>query len=369
MEKIKILLISDLHLGMEKVNPLISGEERLNTLQRIISLARKHDILLIAGDLINNENIEGRYFEILKEEFSSYLKEDKEIFYTPGPGELTSKNILNPAISEISTTFTFSDDKDEVMVKSARGDIYIYGLQGRSLKNGWDIERKEQKGFHIGLFHADFNPQNGGNDDTGCIKKDDIKKMNLDFYALGKNHNFKLFRLSNKILGAYPGSAEPCSIDESGDRFAVSLEIEDNILQNIKRIAVNTGKILSDEIDCGTLINQTSLYDKIRSTYPDNSIVNITFTGERDFLIDNRFKHEFSGYFRGLKITDKSMPSLKVMIEENINCGSLKGIFFQMLNDKVNTKPMTGIKNEILADILSQKRIGEKSVGAVLCDF
>jgi len=368
MEKTKILLISDLHLGLERVNPLISGEERLNTLKRIFSLAGKHDILLIAGDLIHDENIDRKYFDILRDEFSTLLQEGREIYYTPGPGELTAQNTIVSAVSELSTTFTFSDDKTDFMVKSSKSDIFIYGLQCRSINNEWNINRTKQKGFHIGLFHADFNPQISGTPDTGSIKKDDIKKMNLDFYALGKNHTFKMFRLSNKILGAYPGSAESCSIDECGDRFVVSMEIYENLLHNIKRIAVNTGKILSNEIDCSTLINQNSLFEKIRSTNPEKSIVNITLTGERDFLIENNFKTELSGYFHGLKITDVSLPSLKVMIEENIDCDSLKGVFFNVLNEKLNDASVK-IKSEILAEIISQKNLNEKKGGAILCDF
>lgn len=369
MEKTKILLISDLHLGIERVNSLISGEERLNTLRRIFSLANKHDILLIAGDLIHDENIDSAYFDILKEEFSTLITAGREIFYTPGPGELTSRNKIASAVSELSTTFTFSDDKDDFMVKSSHGDIFIYGLQSQSVNGEWNIARTEQKGFHIGLFHADFNPQISGSPDTESIKKDDIKKMNLDFYALGKNHTFKMFRLSNKILGAYPGSSESCSIDECGDRFVISMDIEENLLHNIKRIAVNTGKILSNEIDCSTLINQSSLFEKIRSTNPDKSIVNITLTGERDFLIENNFKAELSEYFRSMKISDASLPSLKVMIEENFESDSLKGVFFKVLNQLINDDAAGKFKSEMLAEILSQKSINEKKSGAILCDF
>jgi DNA repair exonuclease SbcCD nuclease subunit len=369
MEKTKILLISDLHLGMERVNSLISGEERLSTLRRIISLAQKHDILLIAGDLIHDADIDRSYFNIINEEFATLVDAGIEIFYTPGPGELISNGKLNPMVSDISTTYTFSDEKSDLMVKSSKGDIFIYGQQSKSLNKEWNISRSGHKGFHIGLFHSDFNPQVSGNSDTDCIKKDDIKKMNLDFYALGKNHTFKMFRFSNKILGAYPGSAEPCSIDESGDRFAVSMEVEDNVLLNIKRIAVNTGKILSDEIDCGTIINQNTLLDKIKSTYPDKSIVNITLIGERDFLLENNFQAELAEYFRGLKISDTSLPSLKVMIDENINHPSLKGMFFKVLSERLHKTASDKIKNEILAEIISRKNISGKSEGAVLCDF
>lgn len=369
MEKNKILLISDLHLGLERENSLISGEERVSTLKRIVSLAGKHDILLVAGDLIHDENIDSKYYEILETEFSSLIADGKEIFYTPGQGELNSRNKINPAITEISTTYTFSDDRNDFMVKSAKGDIFIYGLQSKSSNREWNITRTELKGFHIGLFYTDFNPQHNGSAETECIKKDDIKRMNLDFYALGKNHTFKMFRFSNRIIGAYPGSSEPCSINETGDRFAVSIEIEENTLSNIKRIAVNTGKILSDEIDCSTIINQNTLFEKIKSTYPLKSLVNIILTGERDFLIENNFKAVLSEHFRGLKITDISLPSLKVMIEENFEGDDLKDIFFRTLNEQINGTALKKIKSEIIADIITQKKSTEKREGEILCNF
>jgi len=369
MKRTKILLISDLHLGIERLNSLISADERLSTLKRIFSLAYKHDILIIAGDLIHDETIDSSYYTILREEFLSLTNAGKEIFYTPGPGELMPDGKLNPSISEIGTTLTFSDDNNNTVIKSEKGEIYIYGLQANSINNKWNICRTDQKGFHIGLFHTDFNPQINGAGSSRCIQKDDIKKMNLDFYALGGNHTFKMFRFSNKILGAYPGSAEACTIDECGDRFAISMEIEDNMLHNIKRIAVNTVKILSDEIDCETIINQKTLLEKIKSTYPEQSIVCLNLTGERDFLIEYNFKTELCEYFRGLKISDTSTPSLKIMIEENIQCDSLKGTFFQVLNEQIKDNTSGRFENEILAEIISQKNIQGKSEGAILCDF
>jgi DNA repair exonuclease SbcCD nuclease subunit len=368
MEKIKILLTSDLHLGLERVNSLISGEERLSTFMKIISLAHKHNILLIAGDLIHDENIDASYPDVLKKEFSALLEAGKEIYYTPGSGELTKGGKLSPLLTGISTTFTFSDNSDYV-VKSSIGEIFIYGLQNMSLNKGWNIARKGRDGFHIGLFYADFSPQLSGTPVVGCIKKDDMKKMDLDFFALGKSHAFKMFRFSNKILGACSGSAEPCSIDEYGDRFVVSLELDGNELCNIKRIAVNTGKILYNVMDCGTIINQKDLIEKIKSTYPVNSIINITLTGERDFVIEDDIKTELAGFFRNLKIVDISLPTLKVMVEENNNNCSLKGIFFRKLNERLKSSVTKKMNSEILVKIISQNNRKNNTRGAILCDF
>ncbi|MCL2155307.1 MAG: metallophosphoesterase [Leptospirales bacterium] len=364
MEKIKILIISDLHLGMENADPIISGEERLKTFNKIISIADEHDILLIAGDLINDENIDSKYFAILNENFSSLINSGKEIFYTPGFGELTSQDSINPSILQLNTTFTFSDDKG-FMVKSSKGDIFIYGLWSKNPSDEWDIVRSNKNGFHIGLFYADFNPQINASSDNMSIKKDNIKKMNLDFYALGKKHTFKMFKLYNKIIGAYPGSSESYSIDEIGDRFVISMEIEDDEVRNIKKISVNSNKILSEEIDCGDIFNQTDLLEKFKLSYPAESIINITLAGERDFMIESNFISELSEYFRGVKVTDISIPSLKIMIEENID-DSLKGVFFQILNEKIDKETLSETDSEMISGIIYPSARSHKREGVVL---
>ena len=306
MEKTKILLISDLHLGMENADPIISGEERLETFDKIIGIAAEHDIILIAGDLINDENIDSKYFDILNEKFLSLINSGKEIFYTPGSGELSSQDSINEKILGLNTTFTFSDDKS-AMIKSSKGDIFIYGLWCKNPSDEWDIVRSENDGFHIGLLYADFNPQKNNSPDKMSIRRDNIKKMNLDFYALGKNHTFKMFKLYNKIIGAYPGSSDICSIDETGSRFVISMEVEDNELLSIKKIIVKSAKILK---------------------------------------------------------TDVSVPSLKIMIENNINDDSLKGVFFQILNEKISDAS-NQVDNDLLAGIIFS-RDRNKGEGVVL---
>ena len=369
MEKSKILLVSDLHLGMENNNFLISGEERLTTFRNVIELAKKHDILLIAGDLIHNEYIDLSYYEVIKKEFCSLLDEGKEIFYAPGSGELTGNGSLNPLVEDIGVTYIFSDKNKSRFYKSSAGELFIYGLQNINVSNKCDVVRVEPGGFHIGLFYADFNPQITGLPETGCIKKEDMKKMNLDFFALGKSHFFRMFRSSNRILGVYPGSAEPCSIDEYGERYAVSMEIEGNELVCVKRIAINTVKILLDEIDCGAIENESELADRIKFSFPEGSLVNIHLTGERDFLIEGNLGTALSGYFRNLKVTDRSVPTLKVMMEENISPDSLNGIFYRLLKEEMDSGMMNKLNSRLLADIIIQGYGKRKQAGDVICDF
>jgi predicted phosphodiesterase len=365
MAKIKILLISDLHLGLERINPWISAEERLSTFRNIISLAREHDILMVAGDLINDSAIDSSYYDLIEKEFSSLLSDGKEIYYCTGAGELTGEGFLDPLIRRISTTFTFSDTSSNYVYKSSFGELFIYGLQNTGINDKWDIARKTPEGFHIGLFYADFSPQLAGAPDIRCIKKDDMKKMNLDFFALGKSHTFKMFKSSSKILGACPGSAEPCSMNEYGDRYAVSLEVEDGELRSIKRIAVNTVKIMNEEIDCRIFSGQQELVEKIKSTWAAGSLININLAGERNFLINDNFRMELVNFFRKIVITDCSVPSLEVLIDENRGSDSLKGFFYRNLKEQI---PGGKMDSRLLASIILKKNIKNKTECAIICD-
>lgn len=362
MDRIRLLLASDLHLGMRDSEDFSGSEERISTFRKICSMAMKHDILLLAGDMINGGNISAEQLEQVDSELRQLIDNDVEIFYTPGMGELLDDGTVNPAAAGLSTTFIFSDSDEKLSVKSGKGDVYIYGLMHGSSTGFSEITKRGDGGFHIGLFNAGFNPQAARDHDNICIGKDDIKKMNLDFYAMGGNHSFRVFKLANRIIGAFAGSPEPCSAAETGDRFVISFEVEKGSIQNIKRVAVNTVKILREEIDCTGLLSESELVDKIRSSFDSNNCYIINLTGERDFVLGDMLRGELRGFFRKLELVDYSMPNLNIMFEEFSGGENIQSSFFRRLSDKIDG---AGCSPSVIARILCGSSAGRR----IFCDF
>ncbi len=359
MDTLKILLTSDIHLGIERLNPLISREERFNTFKNIASLAAEHDIFLMAGDILHAGLIEKTYFDDINNELTDIIEKGTEIYFTPGTGEMEQQGSFPGGISGLKTTCTFSGDKNPAMIKSEKGDIFIYGTPA-------DITRKEKNGFHLGLFYADFSPQSTENNEAVFIGKKEIKQMNLDFFALGRNHGFRLFRFSERILGAYPGSPEPCSLDECGERFVISIEIEDNKISSFKRIPVNTVTVFSHEIDCAPVSSEKELIMLIKDAGKRDTMNRIELCGPRNFIIGKSLSEELTGYYRGLKIIDKTDVPQKIFLEEHSSVSGFKGIFFRNFSESIRLNPHYNPDYMLIKELLSDS--DSKTGGILFCD-
>jgi len=356
MKSIKLLLTSDLHLGIDKSGSINIRNERIETFRKIIAQGLKHDILLVAGDLIDRNLSKDDFFDIAAPEFENLKNNKIEIFYTPGPEELSGNPEIIDYISSLENCHYFSDESPTAYMKSAKGPVFIYGIQAESRHAFSSIARNSIKGFHIGLFHSDFNPRIQGIFNENCIDKNIIKEMNLDFYALGRSHTFKMFKSLNRIIGACPGSPEPCSIEETGDRFVISMEVTDNTIRNIKRIPVNTAFIASASIDCTEMKNDTELLEAVKSQMTDSGFLNITLSGTISFLITGRFSDELKGLCRGMQIINRTAPSLEMQISSFSGENSVKGEIYRALEKRIKNRDMPGELNpHALARVLQHQ--------------
>ena len=358
---IKILLTSDIHLGIKRDELPITEDIRINTLKRIISLAMDHDLLLIAGDFFDNFDVSKKTVELVSKEFLKLKNNNIEIIYTPGESELDKNGNLLPYISDnLNITHVFNDINDVKPFLFTKIDqiIYIYGFPASAKIEMSHIKKTSSDGFHIGLFHVDFNIMNDNKDNSRVytLNKSDIKTLDLDFYALGHNHHFKLFKYLNRIIGAYPGTPESTSLSETGERYILSLIIKDNDIYQIRRLNVNSITVKDIKIDCSTGTSDKIIHDILIKNKSPKSILEATLTGRRSFPLNLNNLESHKADFLNLKITDHSIPEIEILIEEFINEPSLRGKFFSVLNEKItkgevpphiNIDELTNIMNTI----------------------
>lgn len=356
MKSIKLLLTSDLHLGIDRAGFLNVRNERTETFRKIMSQALKHDILLIAGDFIDRNLDEDDFFEIAAPELENLKNKGVEIFYTPGAEEVSGNLKITGFLSELENCHFFSDESPTAYLKSTKGPVFIYGMQAESRHGFASVARNSSKGFHIGLFYSDFNPRIQGVSESSCIDKNIIKQMNLDFYALGSSHSFKIFKSLNRIIGAYPGSPEPCSIEEWGDRFAISMEIENNSIQNIKRIPLNTASVICAVIDCTDLKSDDELIEKVKSQKNDRELIHIILKGTRSFPLTERLAKQLKGLFKGIQIINRTAPSLQMQISLFSSENSVKGEIYRTIDRKIRNREIpSDINPEALARVLQNR--------------
>jgi len=337
--EIKILFTSDVHLGIDEDSSPIPGIVRLNTFRRMTELAADHDILLIAGDLIDNTGIDTGTRQIIADEFRNLREKGTEILYTPGRGELTAEKSVADFLSSFHASHIFSNPAESGPRMYTKNDqtLYIYGMPAATDTDISDIRKASDDGFHIGLFHADINYQAGEPSRDVCtLQKEDIRTLGLDFYAFGYSHNFRMFKVSDRIIGAYPGTPEATGFQETGDRFALSITVKDNEILHIKRLTVNAIRILNVPVDCSSESSFSILERIMEDNTSHRTLLVMELTGRRDFLIDSDMVNRHRKSYHDIIIIDRSIPSLDFLLHEHGQENTLRGEFYSLLSEKLS---------------------------------
>jgi DNA repair exonuclease SbcCD nuclease subunit len=358
--EIKILITSDLHLGMQSQDPGIPSRIRLNTFKKIATLALEHDILFIAGDLMDAEVIEDEILEQIKTEFDNLRNSGIDIFYTPGISEMVGRDV-NEKILPLNATAIFTEYGDKPHIYEKEGNrLYIYGTPPSKRNDISKLVKTSDDGFHIGLFYADFDIE-GTPESNNIFKipKNMIKSLSLDFYALGYSHSFRMFKILNRIIGAYPGSPEPVSINETGDRYAISVSIKDNEIFHIKRLSVNSVKVNEIILNCTEYSSCDEIIEAVKQDQSKKIIEVVTLIGTRDFPLQLEKIRNLEKNFFDLRINDKSAASIKSFINEFIEENSIRGEFYKILSERIRDRVTEGVDMGNVAAIINKIENGD----------
>lgn len=354
---IKILLTSDLHLGLDWTNgnSAVSDSSRIKTLRKLVYLAKSHDLFLIAGDFFHHTGLSDEMINIVRSEFYDLRESGVDIIIAAGEQEV-DKERYGSVLSDINASKVFFDSERLIPYKYFKDDqeIFVYGLPANSKFSISDIKKISDNGFHIGLFHADFNfREDKKKSEVIGFGKKDIISSSLDFYALGHHHQFQLFKSNVHYIGAYPGSPEATNLDEKGDRYALSIIVKDDEIFQIKRLTVNTSCIEHLTFDCSNA-DQESLMSALKERQSEDKILKLIFTGKRNFRLDIDEILELKNNFQNIYILDESVPGISVFIDEFSEEETLRGEFFKILDEKLKSNGFADLDADVLSDIIGK---------------
>jgi DNA repair protein SbcD/Mre11 len=332
---IKILLTSDIHLGAESSAVPIRTSDRLMTLKKIVTLAKDHDLLLIAGDLFDSHTPEKSLISEVSRLFSYLKKQGTTILISPGEHECEG-TVLPSFFNALEAHRVFESAFDEPFEYCKdEQTIFIYGAPAYANTDLSKVGKSKTDGFHIGLFHTDIGNSQNDSSSSSSLSISDMKSLELDFYALGHNHFFKLYKYQNEIIGAYPGSPEASDARECGDRYVLSLTVSGDEITQIKRLTVNSVTILSSDFDCSqnSAFQLTELLEKYASP---KTAYTLTLTGIRAYPIPWDRINAYSERYYRLEVVDESELSLLVLIDDYSTENSMRGDFFKNLKEHIS---------------------------------
>ena len=323
----KILITSDIHLGMGD-DGLVPESERIETFRQITAIAREHDMLLIAGDLINSADIPNAAKDIIKQEFAEIRSAGTEIIYAPGIGEQNKKGEIHDFLSDFGATHIFADRAIIPYSLTVRGQkFHIYGAAPSSAFKITDVKKTDEDGFHIGLFHYDFDLKN----------KPDTGTFDLDFYAVGYGHSYKVFKSFERIVGAKPGSPIAITEKETGERYIISMKVKGDAQIEIERLPVNTVSVSTLAINCSDYSNADELNNALMQKASPKTILVVNINGEYSFL-PGKIIESLKEHFFGIRVTDTSVPSISFITGLYEKEDTIRGEFCRILKEKLSQK-------------------------------
>ncbi len=346
MQSVKILHCADLHIGMSESFLGESAAERrfeiLLTFERIIDTAKENgvDILLIAGDLFNSNDVEDVFVDRILQKFLT-VPEIKIVYCAGNHDPLnTLSPLLNRKLPENlyilgtdDSCFVFDELKTRVYGKSF-DEIYMKGQPSFSLVPPQDD--------YINIMNIHGELRSDLNSDYNSITSEFISKSGMDYIALGHIHRRTEIGKIGNTYCAYCGCPEGQGFDELGEKGVYMGEISKDkcnlvFLKLCFRMHISESINIencktSDEISQYIL---SVLKKKYGSEYGKN-LYKIILTGEVEENTEislpeiiSRLSSEL--YF--VKIKDNT--EIKIDIKSLFGEKTLKGIFVKKMCEKI----------------------------------
>lgn len=347
MDSIKILHCADLHIGAAESFLGARAESRqaetLITFEKIIDIARENavDILLIAGDLFNSNNVEKSYIDRVLECFAS-IPQIKIIYSAGNHDPLNADSPFKKYASALPQNLYVMDTKD-CCVKFDELNTCVYGKSFKEvyMQGSPEFSLKTQDGYiNIMCIHGEARADLGS--DYNSITNGFIQKSGMDYIALGHVHKRSdVYKIGNTYC-AYCGCPEGQGFDELGEKgvywgMVSSGDCKLQFIPTAKRMHV------SENIDISGLLSSSEIAahiieiikQKYNSNYADN-LYKIILTGFVDEVAEISVPEicsRLNGILYFAKVKDKT--KIKIDFDELAKEQSLKGIFVKNMLSKI----------------------------------
>lgn len=349
----KILFISDLNFGSKSELP-VTDEHRLLTLEKICSIGVHHDILLIGGNLFGTNQVDNVTINKIAAQIELLNKENTEVYITAGEYELENCEKLEESgliILEHGTVH-----------KGITG----IGVSGFQIKSGESLDlitQPQTESPVIALINA-----------TTSIETE-LKKVLAEkndsgfaFFAIGGNHDFKIFRVAGKPVGSQCGSSEPLKRSCKGARYALSFEISDQSPEKVSRYQVNTLEYNEYKLDTTIYQNEQQLFEAIKELGAKNLMAKFEFTGAN--LWSTFSVNDLAPFFFNLETDCKYNTDIDSLIHQFRDEISIRGLFYRELELRLaNSSEINGIDTTFLNALLNKMNSTEELCEEDICDL
>ncbi len=365
----KFVHCADVHIGMEfSLNKLKSRQRKAEILQsflRLIEYCRDEavELLLIAGDLFDNENVEAAVVEQVKSALGSIPQTDVYI----APGNHDPYSLTSPYRDDgWSDNVVIFNGTPKVIERPDKG----YRIWGCGFESSFVMDRllmgvrlPKDELVNIGILHGQLVGKSGRSE-YNAITDSDIEKSGIDYLALGHVHKQTRVQRIGDTLYAYSGTIEGQGFDEDGIKGFYTGELSKLLLARqeliTEYVSPSMRRYYHVNVDVTGAAGRAEVADRIcraaQSVTKDDEFA-VLLTGNR--VEDNLYKitlvgdigedaavsvdelsAQLSGSFYYIKLKDNTRLVLdyEALAKEN----SLKGMYTARMLDTIRTQEQAG---------------------------
>lgn len=365
----RIVHCADVHIGKEfSLNRMKSKSRKAEIQQgflRVVEYCRNHeaDVLLIAGDLFDNENIDAAAEEQIKQALGSIPQVDVYI----APGNHDPFTSTSPYSREgWSENVIIFDAKPRIIERPDKG----YRIWGCGFESSFSESRfmmgvrmPKDELINLGIVHGQLVGKNGSST-YNPITDGDIERSGFDYLALGHVHKqTEINRMGNTFF-AYPGAPEGQGFDEDGIKGFYTGEISKKLLARneliMEYVSLSMRRYYHVNVDVTGTDSRQEVFDRIEKALEYTVKDDITVAVESDNRIENNlYKLTLEGALEQRSfisveelaaklamqlyyITIKDNTTLLIDYESLARENSLKGIYTAKMLDNIRMKEQAG---------------------------
>lgn len=315
---VKFLQFSDVHLDSKmsssRLNlPLEKQKVRNSELKSIVekactlALKREVDLVLVPGDLWDDENVTADTFFYTFEQFRRLGK--IPVVIAPGNHDFYSpaRSAYNLDAINRGRRETYEFPENVIIVKEKEFHLvplptlpdvhlvsiaFLQNIEISDRKLSLQIQKEDDK-LNILLFHGSLAPSEygfplgKGQKETLPFTKQELLNQSFDYAAIGHYHHYAEIKdASGQIRGAYAGCPAGRSLDETGDKFVLIGEIEKGgvLPERLEKIRLDSRRIWKLDIDVTGLNHSDAVRQRVEAALQSccanqNDIVYARFSG------------------------------------------------------------------------------------------
>lgn len=346
MEAIRILHTADIHLdssfsNLDKDKSTLRRKEQRQLLERIIRTAEKENaqLILIAGDLFDSDEIYGETLSSVTDTFSST---SLPIVITPGNHDCNKPGSAYSKITMPKNVFVFEQNKIEC-VELPSLNLRIWGaaftdISSQSLMTDFSVEKKEGW-LDIMCLHGEVGIKDSC---YNAISEEQISASNMDYIALGHKHKCSGLKKAGNTYYAWPGCPEGRGFDETGEKSVYIADIDGHNV-SIKQVCVCERKYVEESVYADEL---NDFFSNVSSA----DLLRVVLKGEVRVKPNiNRLIEKYENKCFYLEIKDETRISTDLWSE--ISEDSLKGVFIGKMKQRFDSADSESEKQKILQAI------------------